>query len=119
MITLITRILLIVAGASLLSAAAWRAVFPGDDPYRCRALLETGRWIDPPDEFGDRAPFYRWDPDGCMLQWYRSEDVRQCLEGRHVVFSGDPTTREIAYGLGRIVCRSSKIAQRFLGSLKE
>ena len=99
----ITRMLLVVAGVSLLFAVGWTTIFPGDDPYRCRTVLETGRWSDPPNEHGERMPFYRWEPDGCMLHWYSSNEIRLCLQGRHVVFTGDPTTREIAYGLGRLV----------------
>ena len=74
-----------------------------DDPYRCKALLRTGRWLDPPDKNGARKPFVNWQPDGCMLRKYEPADIHQCLEGRHMVFSGDSTTRQIFWAMGRLV----------------
>jgi hypothetical protein len=74
-----------------------------EDPYRCKALLRTGRWLDPPDENGSRKPFVNWQPDGCMLRKYTPADIHQCMEGRHMVFSGDSTTRQVFWAMASLV----------------
>lgn len=48
-------------------------------------------------------PFKQWQPDGCLFHQYTSADIRQCMEGRSILFSGDSTTREVVYGIGRLV----------------
>lgn len=88
-----------------LTAVAFNTLFPGDDPYRCRALQNTGRWIDPPNDQGDREPFRQWQPDGCMINHYSSEDIRRCTEGRRIVMAGDSTARNVALAMGRMVSR--------------
>lgn len=103
MLNIISRVLLVFLGALLLAAATWHTLTPDDDPYRCRALQETGNWIDPKNEKGDRLPFKTWQPEGCLLHKYTSADIRQCMDGRHVIFAGDSTTRQIAYGIARLV----------------
>lgn len=75
----------------------------GDDPYRCKALLNDGNWLDTPAENGSRAPFNNWQPQGCMLHKYKKEEIEQCMEGRHMLFVGDSTTRQVFYGMARLV----------------
>ncbi|KAF7547151.1 hypothetical protein G7046_g9096 [Stylonectria norvegica] len=101
MASLTSRLLLIFSALCLLAAIVFKGVLPDDDPYRCRAVQDTGRWIDTPDANGDRLPFKKWQPDGCMFHKYSSEDIRQCMDGRNIVFAGDSTTRQVAYGLAR------------------
>lgn len=101
--TVSPRIVPIIVAVLFLAIVGYNTVVPGDDPYRCRALLERGRWIDPPDEEGSRAPFKHWQPDGCMLHNYSPTDIQQCMEGRDIVFIGDSTSRAVAHGLGRLV----------------
>ncbi|KAF7552279.1 hypothetical protein G7Z17_g4436 [Cylindrodendrum hubeiense] len=98
-----TRIIPILPATLLLAAVLFHTIVPGPDPYRCRAALETGQWIDPPNAKGDRMPFKKWQPDGCLFHQYTSADIRQCMEGRSIVLSGDSTTREVVYGLGRLL----------------
>ncbi|KAG7131723.1 O-acetyltransferase CAS1 like protein [Verticillium longisporum] len=105
MLNIVSRVLLVFLGALLLAAATWHTLTPDDDPYRCRALQETGNWIDPKNEKGDRLPFKTWQPEGCLLHKYTSADIRQCMDGRHVIFAGDSTTRQIAYGIARLLER--------------
>ena len=100
---LVSRLILLFSGILLLAAVAYKSLTTDEDPYRCGAVLNTGRWIDPPEENGDRKTFRTWQPDGCHLHQYSSADIRQCMEGRHFVFSGDSTTRQVAYGMGRLV----------------
>ncbi|CEF76025.1 unnamed protein product [Fusarium graminearum] len=82
-----------------------KTLFPGDDPYRCRAVQQTGRWIDPPDEEGHRYPFRQWQPDGCIFHDYDSKGIRQCTEGRRIVVVGDSTSRHVAYAFARLINR--------------
>ncbi|KAF4959118.1 hypothetical protein FSARC_10831 [Fusarium sarcochroum] len=77
----------------------------GEDPYRCKALLNDGSWLNTPAENGSRAPFTTWQPPGCMLHQYKKEDIEQCMEGRHMLFVGDSTTRQVFYGMARLLDR--------------
>ncbi|KAF4978628.1 hypothetical protein FZEAL_5031 [Fusarium zealandicum] len=75
----------------------------GDDPYRCKALLQDGSWLNAPVSNGSRAPFTNWQPQGCMLHRYKKEEIADCMEGRHMLFFGDSTTRQIFYGMARLL----------------
>ncbi|KAH7191723.1 10 TM acyl transferase domain found in Cas1p-domain-containing protein [Fusarium flagelliforme] len=100
----VSRILSTVFATLFLVAVALKTVYPGNDPYRCRAVQSTGRWIDPPqDEAGNRTPFLHWQPDGCILHHYDSEDARRCLEGRPIVSVGDSTSRNTAFAFSRLI----------------
>ncbi|KAM0201443.1 hypothetical protein ACHAPA_011108 [Fusarium lateritium] len=102
----LARIISTVLATLFLIAITLKTLFPGDDPYRCRAVKDTGRWIDPPrDEEGNRNPFHQWQPDGCILHHYESGDIRRCTEGRRIVVSGDSTSRNVAHGLARLLDR--------------
>ncbi|KAF5986621.1 tetracycline resistance [Fusarium coicis] len=94
-----------VAFASLfLALVAFKSVFPGDDPYRCRAVQKTGRWIDPiRDEHGNRDPFKQWQPDGCILSHYDSQDIRRCTEGRPIVIVGDSTSKNLGLAMASML----------------
>lgn len=74
-----------------------------DDPYRCKALMQEGSWLNAPDDNGSRAPFTKWQPQGCMLHEYQKEEIVDCMEGRHMLFFGDSTTRQIFYGMARLL----------------
>ncbi|KAL2694767.1 hypothetical protein Neosp_001354 [[Neocosmospora] mangrovei] len=91
----------------LLVAVILNGFSPNDDPYRCKALLgdgiRNGSWLHRPDSNGDRKPFTNWQPDGCMLHKYTSDDIRRCMDGRHMVFSGDSTTRQVYWGMARLM----------------
>jgi hypothetical protein len=107
-----TRILHTVFATLFLAAVTLKTLFPGNDPYRCRALQNTGRWIDPvQDEQGNRDPFRQWQPDGCILSQYQSEDIRRCMEGRRIVVSGDSTSRNVARAMGKMVSRHSSCSK--------
>ncbi|OBS26137.1 hypothetical protein FPOA_00080 [Fusarium poae] len=86
-----------------LLAVGFKSLFPGNDPYRCRAIQSTGRWIDPPDEEGNRYPFNQWQPDGCIMNKYESEDIRRCMQGRRIVVVGDSTSRNVGHGISRLL----------------
>ncbi|ROT41954.1 Cas1p-domain-containing protein [Sodiomyces alkalinus F11] len=110
--SLFSRLLRIVAGALFVLIIAHRTfLFHHDDPYRCRPVLNSGYWADPPDENGSRAPFENWRVDGCLLHQYSSEDIRQCFQGRYALFGGDSTTRQVAFGLGRLLERDEAVWQ--------
>ncbi|GKU07657.1 unnamed protein product [Fusarium langsethiae] len=99
-----TRILSTALTTIFLAAITLKTLYPGNDPYRCRAIQNSGRWIDPiRDEQGNRDPFRQWQPDGCILSQYESEDIRRCTEGRSIVISGDSTSKHVARAMGHIV----------------
>ncbi|WXC58098.1 hypothetical protein SNK03_003997 [Fusarium graminearum] len=101
----LSRIISTVFAILFVISVSLKTLFPGDDPYRCRAVQQTGRWIDPPDEKGHRYPFRQWQPDGCIFHDYDSKDIRQCTEGRRIVVVGDSTSRHVAYAFARLINR--------------
>ncbi|EWG53680.1 hypothetical protein FVEG_12060 [Fusarium verticillioides 7600] len=110
------RFLPIVFCLVLLGSLTFHNVYSSDDPYRCRALLgeseRNGSWIHAPDETGARKPFTNWQPDGCMLHHYTAQDIKDCMGDRHLVFSGDSTTRQIYWGTARLLDRNKAMEGR-------
>ncbi|KAK7423861.1 hypothetical protein QQZ08_008905 [Neonectria magnoliae] len=102
---LVGRLLPIAFAIVLLLAVTLDSFAAKDDPYRCKALLNNGSWIHEPDETGARKPFTNWQPDGCMLRQYTKKDIHTCLGDRYMVFSGDSTTRQVFWGLARLLDR--------------
>ncbi|KAM5341770.1 hypothetical protein ACJ41O_014801 [Fusarium nematophilum] len=115
-LALAARILPIVFSFLLVAAVVLNGVFPKDDPYRCKALLgdgvRNGSWLHAPDENGDRKPFTNWQPDGCMLHKYSPADIKQCIGDRHLVFSGDSTTRQVFWATARLLDREKAVDAR-------
>ncbi|EKJ68771.1 hypothetical protein FPSE_11039 [Fusarium pseudograminearum CS3096] len=108
---LVGRILPIAFCVLLFFAITVHQVYPSDDPYRCRALLgeskRNGSWLHTPDVTGARKPFSNWQPDGCMLHHYNAAEIKECMGDRHAVFSGDSTTRQIFWGMARLLNRKA------------
>ncbi|KLP21116.1 uncharacterized protein FFB20_10965 [Fusarium fujikuroi] len=99
-----SRLLPVVFATFFLALVAFKSLFPGDDPYRCRAVQKTGRWIDPiRDEHGNRDPFKQWQPDGCILNHYDSQDIRRCTEGRPIVIVGDSTSKNLGLAMASLL----------------
>ncbi len=63
------------------------------DPFKCGALLYRGRWLDPPED-SHAVPLKNWQPPGCMVHPYSSNDITACLDSKRVVFVGDSTVRQ-------------------------
>lgn len=105
---LVGRLLPVAFCVLLFLAITAHQFYPSDDPYRCRALLgeseRNGSWLHAPDIAGARKPFNNWQPDGCMLHHYQPDEIKECMGDRHAVFSGDSTTRQIFWGMARLVC---------------
>ncbi|ELU44524.1 O-acetyltransferase [Rhizoctonia solani AG-1 IA] len=59
------------------------------DSIRCGALLSTGQWLD--------TKFRNWQPEGCMVHQYKTNDVTHCLASQRIVFAGDSITRQLYY----------------------
>ncbi|RBR19191.1 uncharacterized protein FIESC28_05656 [Fusarium coffeatum] len=108
-LALVVRLLPVIFSVLLFFAITVHQVLPSDDPYRCRALLgnseRNGSWLHKADIDGARRPFTNWQPDGCMLHHYKAQEIRDCMGERHAVFSGDSTTRQIFWGMARILNR--------------
>ncbi|QPC70890.1 hypothetical protein HYE68_001642 [Fusarium pseudograminearum] len=97
------RVLSAVFATLFLAAITLKTFYPGNNPHRCRAVQNTGRWIDPVrDEQGNRDPFRQWQPDGCILSQYESENIRRCMEGRKIFLSGDWTSQNVARAMGNM-----------------
>lgn len=65
------------------------------DPMHCHALLNTGSWLD--------DGWTNWQPDGCMLHTYTSQDSANCLNSQNVVFAGDSVTRKLFFQFANIL----------------
>jgi hypothetical protein len=106
-LALAARLLPVFFSFLLFSAFAVNQIWTYDDPHRCRALLgeseRNGSWLHVPDEAGARKPFTNWQPDGCMLHHYTANEIKECMGDRHMVFSGDSTTRQVYWGMSRLV----------------
>ncbi|KGQ04035.1 putative O-acetyltransferase CAS1 [Beauveria bassiana D1-5] len=87
------------------------------DPYRCQQLLDDGSWLEPPNEHGAREPFINWQPRGCKLRNYTNQDIHECMEHRHMVFSGDSTTRQVFWAMGRLIDRNKSNERRSAASI--
>ncbi len=77
------------------------------DPYKCKALLHQGRWLDSARGPFHEQPFQNWQPPGCLMHDYTSEDIGRCLKTRSALFVGDSTIRQIFWAIARKVDRGA------------
>ncbi|KAI4278679.1 MAG: hypothetical protein LQ337_000841 [Flavoplaca oasis] len=63
-----------------------------NDPYKCRALMTRGYWIE---------PYQRWQPPGCLMHQYTGKDIRACLNGQRIVYIGDSTIRQLFWATAK------------------
>ncbi|KAH7340449.1 Cas1p-domain-containing protein [Rhizoctonia solani] len=70
-------------------------LFGWQDSIRCGALLSTGQWLD--------TKFRNWQPEGCMIHQYKTNDATTCLASQRVVFAGDSITRQLYYSFAHAV----------------
>jgi hypothetical protein len=66
-----------------------------DDRYRCRAVLETGQWLD--------AGHTNWQPDGCLAHQFNPVQLESCLQERHLLFIGDSNVRQLFYSAAKLL----------------
>ncbi len=72
------------------------------DPYKCGSLLQHGQWRDLPKAATSSGPPMRnWQPRGCMMHDYTSQDVATCLAAKRMVFIGDSTIRLVFFATAR------------------
>ncbi|KAI9791389.1 MAG: hypothetical protein M1816_003956 [Peltula sp. TS41687] len=71
------------------------------DPFKCDALLNHGRWLDPSNGPYLGRPLQNWQPPGCMLHNYQANSVISCLDSRKVVFIGDSTIRQVFWATAK------------------
>ena len=63
-------------------------IIESHDPFRCGVLLGSGRW-------STESTQLQWQPSGCMVHRYDSQDIATCLKNRKAVFVGDSAVRQI------------------------
>ncbi|KAI1811144.1 Cas1p-domain-containing protein [Poronia punctata] len=69
------------------------------DPNRCRALLTDGTWSSTSN--GQHETQQQWEPNGCRMVEYTTDDIHNCLDGRKFVLAGDSTIRQIFWAAAR------------------
>lgn len=72
-----------------------------DDPYKCKALLNRGQWLDLSSWPSNQRPLRNWQPPGCMLHDYNAKDISTCLKSKRVVLVGDSTIRQIYWAIAK------------------
>ncbi|MCJ1409715.1 hypothetical protein MMC19_003797 [Ptychographa xylographoides] len=72
-----------------------------EDPYKCGALMNRGRWLDPPDNTAHQKFYNNWQPPGCILHQYTGKDILACFEASSFVLVGDSTMRQIFWAIAR------------------
>ncbi|MCJ1394105.1 hypothetical protein MMC18_006983 [Xylographa bjoerkii] len=84
------------------AAAGFRAsVKDSRDPYKCKALMHEGRWLDIPNNHISKPSFHNWQPPGCMLLHYNSKDISTCFDSRRIVLAGDSTIRQVFWAIAK------------------
>ncbi|KXJ97470.1 10 TM acyl transferase domain found in Cas1p-domain-containing protein [Microdochium bolleyi] len=64
------------------------------DPYQCRALLNNGTWTQTTTQGPPLTTEERWQPHGCDIHDYSSDELHRCFDGRRLAFLGDSTVRQ-------------------------
>ncbi|KAK6491133.1 N-acetylneuraminate 9-O-acetyltransferase-like [Huso huso] len=59
----------------------------------CERLLSSGRLL------GENA----WQPYGCMMHRYKSNEAKSCLSEKHIAFIGDSRIRQLFYSYVNII----------------
>lgn len=80
---------------------AYRQLNLDDDPYRCGALMNGGRWLDPRGLTQLPLSFNDWQPPGCMMHEYSLKDISSCLESKRIVLIGDSAIRNIFWATAK------------------
>jgi hypothetical protein len=90
-----------------------RLIVPPDttDPYKCKALLNQGHWLDLPDRNTDFRPFHEWRVPGCLLREYTAVDIASCSEGGQILFVGDTGTRQVFWATARKIAEKRDFQQ--------
>jgi N-acetylneuraminate 9-O-acetyltransferase len=76
------------------SFQCFRLTIDGGDQYKCHALLDSGRWLDP-------GNLQNWQPSSCMMHAYKPKQVQNCFSGRRIVLAGDSMVRETFWAIAR------------------
>ncbi|KAH0614021.1 uncharacterized protein H6S33_005907 [Morchella sextelata] len=85
---------------TLLGVALRYCWFDARDPFKCGAILNEGEWLDYPPENSTIVP-ENWQPPGCMMHKYVSDDVSTCLANRRVLFIGDASIRQVFWSVAK------------------
>lgn len=88
----ILRVHALLLACTLIGVVFRRYWLDADDPYKCRALMTRGYWMD---------PFKKWQPPGCLMHQYTAKDIRTCLNGQRIVYIGDSTARQLFWATAK------------------
>ncbi|MCJ1285834.1 hypothetical protein MMC26_005175 [Xylographa opegraphella] len=97
-VNIICTILLGVTAAAALFRASG---LDSEDPYKCKALMREGRWLDIPNDRHSNTTFQNWQPPGCMLHHYNNKDISTCFQSRRIVLAGDSTIRQVFWAIAK------------------
>ncbi|KAI9732837.1 MAG: hypothetical protein M1834_003775 [Cirrosporium novae-zelandiae] len=71
------------------------------DYLHCGALLNKGRWLDPPSRSNHDSYLSNWDPGACMMHQYGSADTIECLKSRNYTLIGDSSVRRVFWATAK------------------
>ncbi|KAJ5038347.1 uncharacterized protein L3040_007213 [Drepanopeziza brunnea f. sp. 'multigermtubi'] len=92
------QVVLVVILGAVIYRYCWVDV---SDPFKCSALQNQGRWLDPSPGWNSKDFYKHWQPPGCMMHEYTKNDIQECFHTKRLVFIGDSTTRQIFWAVAK------------------
>ena len=62
-----------------------------------------------PVKFGAKAVEWQWDPACCACFDNTRPNIKKCMQGRHILFAGDSTTRQPVYDFFRFLSEDEDV----------
>lgn len=63
---------------------------------RCESMLDDGYWL-------DDDTYKQWQPTGCMMHNYKSDDVATCLNHSRILYIGDSIARQQFFSFVKLI----------------
>ncbi|ORX99651.1 Cas1p-domain-containing protein [Basidiobolus meristosporus CBS 931.73] len=73
-------------------------------------MLDSGYWLD--------SNHGKWQPRGCMMHQYSTNDSIKCMEGSRIVFAGDSIVRNLFFAVVRRLNPTRKFGEKVHADLR-
>ncbi|KAK5127329.1 hypothetical protein LTR85_006668 [Meristemomyces frigidus] len=77
--------------ALLLAVSCRHFIIDGDDPSKCKALINGGQWY----------AQHTWLTPGCVSTHYGSREINDCIDKRRIIIAGDLTIQSTYWDMVR------------------